>query len=203
MKTKFVAILATLALVSSDSAAQTLVGRASITATPSLAILDTTGMFRAQYAQAGADVFIAGQPTERALRAMKEMGVTTVINLRMPEEMTRVSFDEAKLIAELGMTYVHLPSRGGNGPNAYSPETLRKFTDAMQSAKGKVLLHCTVAWRASHLWGAYLIQRGLSEADALTHTRAIALMDDHRMEDGAQPLELFLGRKVKGIGEHR
>ena len=61
--------------------------------------------------------------------------------------------------------------------------------------------HCTIAWRASHLWGAYLIQQGVSPADALTHTRAINLMDNHRMSgDGTQPIESFLGRKVPGLG---
>jgi hypothetical protein len=71
----------------------------------------------------------------------------------------------------------------------------------MKSAEGKVLLHCTVAWRASHLWGAYLIQEGASIPDALNHTRAINLMDDHRMDSsGNQPLALFLGKSVPGLG---
>jgi hypothetical protein len=77
---------------------------------------------------------------------------------------------------------------------------LRKFTDAMMSGRGKVLLHCTVAWRASHLWGAYLIDRGVSVTQALAHARAINLMDDHRMDNGLQPIESFLGRKVPGLG---
>jgi hypothetical protein len=71
----------------------------------------------------------------------------------------------------------------------------------MKEADGKVLLHCTIAWRASHLWGAYLIQQGLPAADALSHTRAINLMDDHRMSDsGKRPIEEFLGRPVPGLG---
>jgi protein tyrosine phosphatase (PTP) superfamily phosphohydrolase (DUF442 family) len=121
----------------------------------------------------------------------------------MQGEMDRVGFDERKLVEELGMTYVHLPSRGGQGEFAYSPATLRRFTETMQGAQGKVLLHCTIAWRASHLWAAYLIDRGVPAGQALTHARAINLMDDHRMDDGAHPLELFLGRKVPGLGQPR
>jgi hypothetical protein len=35
----------------------------------------------------------------------------------------------------------------------------------------------------------------------LKHTRAINLMDDHRMDSsGRQPIELFLGRPVAGLG---
>lgn len=190
-------------ILSSTAGAQQLVGKAAIAELPTPAVLDTAGLFLARYVKVGDDVFIGGQPTERALRELKAQGVTTVVNLRMQGEMDRVGFDERKLVEELGMSYVHLPSRGGQGEFAYSPATLRRFTETMQSAQGKVLLHCTVAWRASHLWAAYLIERGVSTDQALKHARAINLMDDHRMDDGAQPLELFLGRKVPGLGQPR
>ena len=194
------AVLATL-ILSSPSAAQKLVGRDSIRSLPTPALLDSAGLFQALYASVGDDLFIAGQPTERALREMKKLGVTTIINLRMPQEMERIGFDEPKLIAELGMKYVYIPMRGGDGEQSYSPQTLRKFAEAMKAADGKVLLHCTIAWRASHIWAAYLIQEhGVADADALAHARAINLMDGHRMDpSGRQPVEMFLGRKVAGL----
>jgi uncharacterized protein (TIGR01244 family) len=195
------AAIATVALCSS-AAAQKVVGQDSIRTLPAPVLLDTAGMFLARYAKIGDDLFIGGQPTERALHELRKLGVTTVVNLRMPEEMTRVGFDEAKLIADLGMKYVHIPMRGGAGEHSYSPETLRKFTEAMRAADGKVLLHCTVAWRASHIWAAYLIEHGVSELDAVRHARVINLMDDHRMDDsGRQPLEMFLNRKVAALGQ--
>jgi uncharacterized protein (TIGR01244 family) len=185
-----------------DADAQKIVGQDSLRSLPAPVLLDTTGMFLARYARVGDDFFIAGQPTQRALQDMKQLGVTTVINLRMPQEMTRIGFDEAKLIADLGMKYVHIPMRGGTGEMSYSPETLRRFSEALKAADGKVLLHCTVAWRASHIWAAYLIQQGIPDVDAVRHARAINLMDDHRMDDsGRQPLEMFLGRKVEGLGK--
>lgn len=201
MRKTIASALAATLILASTAAAQKIVGPGPLQSVPAPVILDTAGMFLARYASVGDDVFIAGQPTERALRDMKERGVTTVINLRMPQEMERVGFDEAKLVDELGMKYVHIPMRGGNGEQAYSPQTLRKFADAMKGADGKVLLHCTVAWRASHIWAAYLIQeRGVPDADALAHARAINLMDDHRMDSsGNQPVEMFLGRKVAGL----
>src|SRR5688572_13868993 len=184
-----------------SGAAQKVVGPGRIESLPAPVILDTTGMFQARYARVGDDFFIAGQPTPDALREMKKLGVTTVINLRMPQEMTRIGFDEPKLIEELGLKYVYIPMRGGDGENSYSPQTLRKFANAMKAADGKVLLHCTIAWRASHIWAAYLIrEHGVADADALTHARAINLMDDHRMDaSGRQPVEMFLGRKVAGL----
>lgn len=196
------ALAAALALLitSSTAAAQRVVRQPALTSVPAPSLLETAGLFQERYAKIGDDLIIAGQPTERALRDMKAMGVTTVVNLRSPSEMLRIGFDEAKLIADLGMTYVYLPVRG-DAQFPYTPATLAKFTEVMQSTEGKVLLHCTVAWRASHLWAAYLIQSGVPAADALTHTRAINLMDDHRMDSsGKQPVELFLGRPVPGLG---
>jgi uncharacterized protein (TIGR01244 family) len=201
MKTTLLTAIAATLVLTSPSAAQKLVGSAPIESLPTPVLLDTTGMFIDRYAKVGDDLYIAGQPTERALREMKAQGVTTVINLRMPQEMERIGFDEPKLIGELGMKYVYIPMRGGDGENAYSPQTLRKFADAMKAADGKVLLHCTIAWRASHIWAAYLIQeRGVADSVALAHARAINLMDDHRMDgSGRQPVEMFLGRKVTGL----
>jgi uncharacterized protein (TIGR01244 family) len=164
--------------------------------------MDTTGMFQAAFASVGDDIFIGGQPTERALREMKARGVTTVVNLRTPEEMEKaVKFDEPALVRQLGMKYVYIPMRG-TAEFPYSPAAVTTFTDAVKNANGKVLLHCTVGWRASHLWAAYLIQeRGLSEVDALANARAINLMDNHRMGVGQkQPVEEMLGHALPTIG---
>jgi uncharacterized protein (TIGR01244 family) len=181
--------------------AQKLVGRDALPSVPAPVLLPTAGMFQDRYAKVGEDVFIAGQPTEKALREMKSQGVTVVVNLRTPPEMARIGFDEPRLISKLGMQYVYLPVRGDR-EFPYSPATLAKFTEVMKSAEGKVLLHCTVAWRASHLWGAYLIKQGTPIPEALTNARAINLMDDHRMDgSGKQPLALFLGRAVPGLGQ--
>ena len=48
----------------------------------------------------------------------------------------------------------------------------------------------TVAWRASHLWTAYLhTHRGLSLSEAILHGRAINL--------GQLPVEGFLGQQLQ------
>jgi uncharacterized protein (TIGR01244 family) len=180
------------------AASQQFTQNAPITQLTAPAILDTAGLFQARIARVGEDIFVAGQPTERALREMRSQGVTTVVNLRTPEEMGRsVPFDEAALVAELGMRYVYLPVRG-TAEYAYSPATLAKFTDAVSGANGKVLLHCTIAWRASHLWAAYLIkERGVPIDEALANARAINLMDAHWMDaNGRQPIEAFLDRAL-------
>ena len=155
--------------------------------TPSLPVLLPADNFQQVLARAGDDLFIAGQPSEAGLEQMRAAGVTTVVNLRTDREMddrSMVPFDEAALAAELGLTYVHIPSGGPDTP--YTPEMVDRFAEALASAEGKVLLHCTVAWRASHLYTAWLHRyRDLPVPEAVRYGRAINL--------GTLPLEGFLG----------
>jgi uncharacterized protein (TIGR01244 family) len=193
-------VSAALACVGLPAAAQNILGKDKTGPVPDPVALDTTGMFQDKFVRVGDDMFIAGQPTEKALRDLRAKGVTMVINLRMPEEMARVGFDEAALVKELGMKYVHIPMRG-TPANPYGPKQLDEFAAALASADGKVLLHCTIAWRASHLWAAYLIRdRHVPVATALSQARRINLMDDMRMGNGQQPLEGFLGHPVPEMG---
>lgn len=195
-------ITGALALAPQIALAQQFTRPAPITVVPAPVILDTTGLYLARAARVGEDVFVTGQPTERGLRELRALGVTTVVNLRTPEEMTKnVPFDEPALVAELGMRYVFLPVRG-SGEYPYSPATLAQFAEAVRTTNGKVLLHCTVAWRASHLWAAYLIKdRGIPIESALANARAINLMDDHRMApNGRQPVEDFLDQALPTLG---
>ena len=184
-----------LACLAMPSMAQSVVGKGKTGPAPDPVSLDITGLFQAKFASVGSDLFIGGQPTEKALRDLKAKGVTTVINLRMPEEMKQIGFDEAALVKELGMTYVHIPMRG-SAENPYGPKQLDQFAAAIASADGKVLLHCTVAWRASHIWAAYLIRdRGVPAATAIAQTRSVNLRDEAPF-GGLQPIEGFLGRPV-------
>jgi uncharacterized protein (TIGR01244 family) len=196
-----VAVAGMSAAISGLCGAQRLTGPRPTGEVPAPVALDTHGQFQDKFARVGDDVFISGQPTERALRDLHAQGVTTVVNLRTPEEMsTRVPFDEAALVKNLGMEYVYVPVRG-NAEFPYSPEAVKSFATAMSSAKGKVLLHCTIAWRASHLWAAYLIEyRDVPVAKALAQARVINLMDDMRMDGDRQPVEAFLGRPLSEVG---
>ncbi|HMJ16814.1 MAG TPA: sulfur transferase domain-containing protein [Gemmatimonadaceae bacterium] len=199
--TKFAAFTAMSVTMSGVCGAQRLTGPHPTEAVPAPVVLETRGLFQDKFAGVGSDVFISGQPTAQALRDLHAQGVTTVVNLRTPEEMSkRVPFDEAALVKQLGMEYVYIPMRG-TPEFPYSPAAVKSFAAAMTSAKGKVLLHCTIAWRASHLWAAYLIQyREVPVATALQQARSINLMDDMRMDGDTQPVEAFLGRSLPEVG---
>ena len=197
---RFLAATALAVSVAIPAGAQSVVGRGKTGPVPNPVNLDTTGMFQAKFVSVGDDMFIGGQPTEKALRELRAKGVTTLVNLRMPEEMARVGFDEAALVKELGIKYVYIPMRG-TAENPYGPKELDTFAAAMASADGKVLLHCTIAWRASHLWAAYLIRERKMPVDTvLSQARMINLMDSMWMGSDQQPLEGFLGRVVPEMG---
>lgn len=189
-------VVALLGFARWPATAQSIVGSGKTGPVPDPVALDANGLFQAKFVRVGDDMFIGGQPTEKAIRDLRAQGVTTIVNLRMPEEMARVGFDEAGLAKELGIRYVHIPMRG-TPENPYGPKELDAFAAAMAAADGKVLLHCTIAWRASHLWAAYLIrERNVPVEVALAQARQINLMDGMRMTNGPQPLEGFLGHTV-------
>ena len=78
-------------------------------------------------------LYIAGQPSADALRHFQESGVTAVVNLRTPQEMDnrdRVPFDEAALVSELGMEYIHIPLGGDDYP--YTPEAVAAFAAVLE-----------------------------------------------------------------------
>ncbi len=146
--------------------------------------LNTDG-FQVVLAVSG-DVYIAGQPDKSGLARAKSFGVTTVVNLRTHRETDNrkiVPYDERESVTALGMKYVHIPQGGADTP--YGPGAVDRFAEAIEAAEGKVLLHCTVAWRASHLWTAYLVKhKGMDLKEAVRHGRAVNF--------GALPLEGFL-----------
>ena len=150
---------------------------------------DVEGVERALYRDGR--VFVGGQPSEAALRRLKELGVTAIVNLRGAAEMANrewVPFDEAALAAELGLEYVHVPISGEDHP--YRPEVLDRLEETLRKHPGPVLLHCTVGWRASYAWTGYLVRhQGLGVDEALARGRAMQLSED--------PLARLLGRPMK------
>jgi len=135
-------------------------------------------------------VYLAGQPNEAALAKLKERGVTAVINVRTPAEMSDpklVPFDEAAAVAALGMEYVQLPLNGRDFP--YTTDAVDRFAAVLGRHSGPVVLHCASAGRVSYLWAAYLIRhRNFTLADALARGEAVGITPN--------PLEGLTGRAI-------
>ena len=136
-------------------------------------------------------VLIGGQPDEPAFDRFQKMGVTVVVNLRSTAEMNdreKVPYDEAAVVDGLGMEYVHIPLGGDDHP--YTPQAVDRLADVLEDHDGPVLIHCTVAWRASYLWAAYLVkEQGFSLDEAMARGEAMAISD--------LPIEGLIGRQVQ------
>ena len=74
----FAALAVTLTL-SSSVFAQSIVGKGKTGPVPNPVALDITGMFQEKYASVGDDMFIGGQPTEKALRELKAQRTTILL----------------------------------------------------------------------------------------------------------------------------
>jgi uncharacterized protein (TIGR01244 family) len=79
-------------------------------------------------------ILVAGQPTEAELKALKQSGYTTVINVRMPEEPGQV--DRAAIEAA-GLDYAAVPYTGAT----LNAEHVRQVREAVDAAGGSVLIH--------------------------------------------------------------
>lgn len=92
------------------------------------------------------DLITAGQPSAQQLRDAAANGVTTVIDLRKPDEDR--GYDEAALAEQLGLRYVRLPIAGAGDITEANARTLDRL---LKQDGGKTLLHCASSNRAGAL----------------------------------------------------
>ena len=115
-------------------------------------------------------ILSGGQLTPDALRAAAEAGYATILNLRDPNEMT---FDEAGLVEELGMTYVSLPI---SGPFDLTAARAYSFDAALRDAERPMIVHCGSGNRVGALFALRAtFCKGASVADALVLGREAGL----------------------------
>ncbi|MEN5207272.1 sulfur transferase domain-containing protein [Stenotrophomonas terrae] len=96
--------------------------------------------------QARPDLITAGQPSAQQLRDAAANGVTSIIDLRRPEEDR--GYDEAALAEQLGLRYVRLPIAGAADISEANARTLDRL---LKQDSGKTLLHCASSNRAGAL----------------------------------------------------
>lgn len=92
------------------------------------------------------DLYTAGQPSAQQLRDAAANGVTTVIDLRQPDEDR--GYDEAALTEQLGLRYVRLPIAGASG---ITDDNARALQRLLKQDDGRTLLHCASGNRAGAL----------------------------------------------------
>jgi tyrosine-protein phosphatase SIW14 len=85
-------------------------------------------------------LYRGGAPDEKGMAELKEMGVSTIIDLRNPGEK---KFDEKAQAKQLGMKYVAMPMSS----KAPTKKQIDTFMDSVKNAEahpqdGKVFVHC-------------------------------------------------------------
>jgi protein tyrosine phosphatase (PTP) superfamily phosphohydrolase (DUF442 family) len=76
------------------------------------------------------------QPDTNGIAYLKQLGVKSIINLRMPDDAWKA---EAVLAAENGMVYTNVPMTGVGRPDH---EQVVKVLGLIQSLPGPVFVHC-------------------------------------------------------------
>jgi protein tyrosine phosphatase (PTP) superfamily phosphohydrolase (DUF442 family) len=87
----------------------------------------------------------AGQPLEDQFADIKASGYEVVINLAMPDS-TNALPNEAELVIEQGMDYVHIPVLWEDPKD----DDLDRFFEAMAHYRDRrAFVHCALNWRVS------------------------------------------------------
>jgi protein tyrosine phosphatase (PTP) superfamily phosphohydrolase (DUF442 family) len=118
-------------------------------------------------------ITLSGQPTEDQLVAIKDLGVTHVINLG-PHHNTGALPDEAGSVAALGMTYVYIPVEF----ESPTDEDFAAFCTAIERLPDtQVHVHCIYNARVSAFVYRYAKERHGITGQGVPEADAFALMD--------------------------
>ncbi len=116
-------------------------------------------------------LYFAGQPSPDDLRLLPESGITTVINLRHPEEVT--GFDEGAAARDLGLAYEPLP---WNGPAELSDDVFDQARALLRGIDSPTLFHCGSANRVGAVWLPYrVLDEGVDLEQAVAEARQVGM----------------------------
>jgi protein tyrosine/serine phosphatase len=125
-----------------------------------------------------------GQPTDAGFRKLADLGVKTVVNLRLEEPY------EALTVAGLGLRYLYLPVPDTDRP---TDDQVRRFLELQRDPDaGKLYVHC--AWgvnRTGTMVALWRIQNGWSPERALAEAQTYGFDERRLMAD--RPAALIRG----------
>jgi tyrosine-protein phosphatase SIW14 len=108
-----------------------------------LAILAATAMRAAvvdgvgNFYKVNDHLYRGAQPTDRGFRSLSQLGIRTVLDLRIPEERSN---QEEKIVKSLGMRYVHLPMNGSQYPT--DAEIQKALSVLDDRSAWPIFVHC-------------------------------------------------------------
>lgn len=113
------------------------------------------------------NLFFAGQPAPDDLPALREAGVTRIINLRHQAEMG--GFDEAAAARANGIEYVSLP---WNGPSELTDAVIDRARELLISSDETTLVHCASSNRVGAVWLPFrVLDQGVPLEQAVAEAR--------------------------------
>lgn len=114
------------------------------------------------------EISLSGQPTEQQLIAIRDLGVSHVVNLA-PHTNTGSLKDEAASVAALGMDYIHIPVDFENP----TEDDFTQFCDALKATRGEIIhIHCIYNARVSAF-----VHRHAKSLPEFDQNQTFALMD--------------------------
>lgn len=119
-------------------------------------------------------LYRGGQPDAAGFKALRDLGVKTIVTLRTGESAEA----ERKLVTSLGMTFVQIPIAQRPFGVTLPTEAITRFFEIVDNpASGKVFLHCRRgADRTGTFAGLYRIARqGWDSAKAYDEARGIGM----------------------------
>jgi protein tyrosine/serine phosphatase len=116
-------------------------------------------------------LYRGAQPDETGIKHLKVLGVTTIINLRMPGDVAKAEASEA---GANGITYTNLPLAGLGRP---TDAEVSKILSLIRNSPGPVFIHCEHGCdRTGTIAACYRIQYdGWSYADAMKEANKYGL----------------------------
>lgn len=96
------------------------------------------------FKQIGEELFIGPQPAQQDLEEAKQLGIRTVIDMRMPGETAAPNAD---LTRKNGLVYVNVPV----DKSALTALKIDELDQVMQRTQGPYLLHCATGTRSALL----------------------------------------------------
>jgi len=96
--------------------------------------------------QVAEDIYVGAQPQAGEIEQLAQLGIRTVINLRVSNEENEALApeNEAKLVRDQGMEYVHLPVV----VDQIRPEQVDDFRNFVHTLEHPVFVHCKGGTRA-------------------------------------------------------
>jgi len=115
-------------------------------------------------------ISLSGQPTEKQLSEIKDLGVTHIVNLG-PHSNKGALKDEPAIVAQLGMSYIYIPVDFENPTDS----DFKEFCDAIERyTDTSIHVHCIYNARVSAFFYRYAQEgRGYSETETFSLMESI------------------------------